>query len=102
MTSGKRRRRAGRLFDDQEILGVPYNNAIAYPAAQFVSGRVIGNLGSLLRAFGDANPWEQLMLLTTPLEGFGPNPETLLQTLFRRDDPDTLHQLTGLIAGWMA
>ncbi|MDE8653884.1 hypothetical protein [Novosphingobium album (ex Liu et al. 2023)] len=91
-----------RLFEDQEILGVPYNNAIAYPAAQFANGSVISNLGILLRAFGDANPWEQIMMLTTPLEGFGPHPETLLQTLSRRDDRDTLRQLTGLIAGWTA
>jgi len=42
------------------------------------------------------------MLLTTPLEGFGPRPETLLQTLSRRDDRDTLRQLTGLVAGWTA
>jgi hypothetical protein len=91
-----------KLFDDQEILGVPYKNATAYPAAQFVNGRVISNLDILLRAFGASDPWERLMLLTTPLEGFGPRPETLLQTLSRRDDRDTLRQLTGLVAGWTA
>lgn len=42
------------------------------------------------------------MLLTTPLEGFGVYPETILQTLSRRNDRDTLCQLISLVSSWMA
>jgi hypothetical protein len=58
-------------------------------------------LKAVLEAFDDMNP-EQLMMLTTPLEGFGAQPETILQTLARRPEPRVLKQLAGLAASWAA
>ena len=55
----------------RQILGVPYGSDIRYPAAQFVEGQTVGQLKRVLEAFGDTEPWEHLMLLTTPLEDFG-------------------------------
>ncbi|SFG37165.1 hypothetical protein SAMN05518801_12031 [Novosphingobium sp. CF614] len=86
----------------RQILGVPYGTEIRYPAAQFVDGEVLQGLKAVLEAFDDMNPWEQLMMLTTPLEGFGAQPETILQTLARRPEPKVLKQLAGLAAGWAA
>ena len=53
-------------------------------------------------AFDDMNPWEQLMMLTTPLDGFGSSPETIFQTLARRPEQRILKQLAGLVASWTA
>ncbi|OAN53450.1 hypothetical protein [Sphingobium sp. TCM1] len=86
----------------RQILGVPYGTEIRYPAAQFVDGEVPQGLKAVLEAFDDMNPWEQLMMLTTPLEGFGAQPETILQTLARRPEPRVLKQLAGLAASWAA
>ena len=90
------------LRDDREILGLPYETRIAYPVAQFADGKVVGNLDCLLRVFGDTDPWDQLMLLTTPLEGFGPYPETVLQLLASQGDRATLRQLIALVSNWSA
>jgi len=86
----------------RQILGVPYGSEIRYPAAQFAKGEVLHGLKAVLEAFGDMNPWEQLMLLTTPLDGFGSSPETIFQTLARRPEQRILKQLSGLAASWTA
>jgi hypothetical protein len=86
----------------RQILGVPYGTEIRYPAAQFVKGEVLHGLKAVLEAFDDMNPWEQLMLLTTPLDGFGSYPETIFQTLARRPEQRILMQLAGLAASWTA
>jgi len=86
----------------RQILGVPYGAEIRYPAAQFVNGETIPNLKRLLEAFGDTHPWEQLMLLTTPVDGFGTGEGTLLEILGRRPDQETLRQLVALVASWAA
>lgn len=86
----------------RQILGVPYGTEIRYPAAQFVKGEVLHGLKAVLEAFDDMNPWEQLMLLTTPLDGFGLHPETIFQTLARRPEQRILMQLAGLAASWTA
>ncbi len=86
----------------RQILGVPYGNEIRYPAAQFVAGATISNLKQLLEAFGDSDPWEQLMLLTTPVTGYTPEPETPLQILDRKPRAETLKQLVALVTGWAA
>lgn len=85
-----------------QILGVPYGSEIRYPAAQFADGAAVGQLKLLLEAFGDTHPWEQLMLLTTPVEGFGDEPETIFQLLARRQDAETMRQLVALASGWAA
>src|SRR3546814_20230143 len=69
----------------RQILGVPYGSEIRYPAAQFAKGGAVSHLKRVLEAFGDTDPWEQLMLLTTPVEGFGDGSEPLLQLL--KDKP---------------
>ena len=84
----------------RQILGVPYGSEIRYPAAQFVNGETLGHLKRVLEAFDDTNPWQQLMLLTTPLEGFEAEPRTLFELLARRPNEDTLRQLTALVSGW--
>ena len=84
----------------RQILGVPYGPEIRYPAAQFVNGETVGHLKRILQAFDDTNPWQQLMLLTTPLEGFEADPKTLLELLARRPNEDTLRQLMALVSGW--
>lgn len=86
----------------RQILGVPYGSEIRYPAAQFVNGETVGHLKRVLEAFGDLDPWEQLMLLTTPLEGFGSDEETLLQLLQQKPDQDRLKQVMGLVMSWAA
>lgn len=86
----------------RQILGVLYGNEIRYPAAQFVAGATVANLKQLLEAFGDTDPWEQLMLLTTQVSGYGPDQETPLQILARRPGAETLKQLVALVTGWAA
>lgn len=86
----------------RQILGVPYGTKIRYPAAQFIKGEVLHGLKAVLEVFDDMNPWEQLMMLTTPLDGFGSPPETVFQTLARRPEQRILKQLTGLAASWTA
>ena len=70
----------------REFLGVPYETEIRYPFVQFQEGGPLENLGSVLCAMGDIHPWEQLMLLTTPLEGYGEAPVTIFQMLASRPD----------------
>ncbi len=84
----------------RQILGVPYGNEIRYPTAQFVSGATVANLKQVLEAFGDSDPWEQLMLLTTPVTGYAQEPETPLQILGRKPRAQTLKQLVALVTGW--
>lgn len=84
----------------RQILGVPYGAEIRYPAAQFTNGEALPNLKRLLEAFADTHPWEQLMLLATPVDGFGAEQETPLAILARRPDQETLHQLVALVASW--
>lgn len=86
----------------RQILGVLYGNEIRYPAVQFVAGATVANLKPLLEAFGDSDPWEQLMLLTTPVSGYGSEPETPLQILARKPGAETLKQLVALVTGWAA
>lgn len=86
----------------RQILGVQYGNEIRYPAGQFVDGATAPNLKQLLEAFGDTDPWEQLMLLTTPVTGYGPKPETPLQILVRKPGALALKQLVALVTGWTA
>src|SRR3546814_12272420 len=54
----------------RQILGVPYGSENRYPAAQFAGGEALQHLKQVLESFGDTNPWEQLMLLTTTLAGY--------------------------------
>lgn len=84
----------------RQILGVPYGSEIRYPAAQFVNGETVGHLKRILEAFDDTDPWQQLMLLTSPLEGFEAEPRTLLQLLAQKPDTDVLRQLVALASGW--
>lgn len=84
----------------RQILGVPYGPEIRYPAAQFVDGETVGHLKRILEAFDDTDPWQQLMLLTSPLEGFEAEPRTLLQLLAQKPDTDVLRQLVALASGW--
>lgn len=84
----------------RQILGVPYGSEIRYPAAQFVNGGTVGHLKRILEAFDDTDSWQQLMLLTTPLEGFEAEPQTLFQLLARKPDADVLRQLLALASGW--
>ncbi|WP_336973001.1 hypothetical protein [Sphingobium aromaticiconvertens] len=90
------------LQGGRHILGVPYESGIRYPAVQFVDGKPLRNLDRMLQALGDMNPWEQLMLLTTPLEGYDEQPQTVLQLLAKQPDTDRLHQLTALLSSWAA
>ena len=97
--------RAGGMFDRAhvaEMLGVSYGTETRYPAAQFANGQVLHGIKAVLEAFDDMNAWEQLMMLTTPLEGFGSKPETVFETLARRPEPQVLKQLAGLAASWAA
>lgn len=86
----------------KQILGVPYGTEIRYPAAQFGDGEVLPSLKVVLEGFADMNPWEQLMMLTTPLEGFGSDPETVFQTLAKRPEQSVVKRLAGLAASWAA
>lgn len=86
----------------RQILGVPYGTEIRYPAAQFTDGVAVNHLKRILEAFGDTDPWEQLMLLTTPVEGFGDGGETLLQLLAGKPDQDELRQIVALASAWTA
>ena len=83
----------------RQILGVPYGSEIRYPAAQFVNGETVGHLKRILEALDDTDPWQQLMLLTLPLEGFEAEPRTLLQLLAQKPDADVLRQLVALASG---
>jgi hypothetical protein len=84
----------------RQILGVPYGTETRYPAAQFVDNEAVSGLKAVLEAFGDMNPWEQLMLLTTPVEGYDEPPETIFRLLAKRQDADVLRQLVALVSGW--
>ena len=86
----------------RQILGVPYGTEIRYPAAQFANGEAAPYLKRVLEAFGDTDPWEQLMLLTTPVEGFGDGSATLLQLLKGRPSQDALRQIVDLASAWAA
>ena len=84
----------------RQILGVPYGSEIRYPAAQFVNGETVGHLKRILEAFDNTDPWQQLMLLTSPLEGFEAEPRTLLQLLAQKPGADVLRQLVALASSW--
>lgn len=86
----------------RQLLGVPYGKEFRYPAAQFVGGGVVPGLKAVLEAFDDTHPWEQLMMLVTPLEGYAGGPGTLLEILSRPSCAGALPQLTGLVASWVA
>lgn len=86
----------------QELLGVSSETEIRYPVAQFQEGVPLENLSSVLHAMGDLNPWEQLMLLTTPLEGYGEAPVTMFQVLASRPDSEVLRQIVALVSSWAA
>jgi hypothetical protein len=80
----------------RQILSVPYEMETRYPAAQFADGETVNGLKPVLETLGDLNPWEQLMLLTTPVEGYSERPESVLQLLAKRPDSDVLRQLIAL------
>lgn len=84
----------------RQILGVPYGPEIRYPADQFDEGGSLPNLKRVLEAFADSDPWEQLMLLTTALDGFGTEPVTLFELLRRNPSQDELRQALALVSGW--
>jgi hypothetical protein len=86
----------------RQILGVPYGNEIRYPASQFVKGAAVSGLKRVLEAFGDMDPWEQLMLLTTPVEGYGEGSVTIFDVLARGPAPDELRQINALVSAWSA
>lgn len=86
----------------RQILGVTYGTELRYPAAQFVDGAIVKGLKKVLEALSDMNPWGQLQLLTTPLEGFAPKPKTIFELLGSDPDPKVLEQITALAAGWAA
>jgi hypothetical protein len=86
----------------RQILGVPYGAEIRYPAVQFANGEAVPYLKRVLEAFGDTDPWEQLMLLTTPVEGFSDGSATLLELLKGKPRPDALRQIVGLASAWAA
>lgn len=84
----------------RQILGVPYGSEIRYPVAQFADGEAVPYLKRALEAFGDTDPWEQLMLLTTPLEGFGDDNQTLLELLKGKPGQEELRQIIALASAW--
>ncbi|TAJ74220.1 MAG: hypothetical protein EPO45_17650 [Sphingobium sp.] len=86
----------------RQVLGVSYGSEIRYPAAQFANGEAVPHLKRILEAFGDTDPWEQLMLLTAPVEGFGEGNPTLLERLNSKPDQDELRQLVALASAWTA
>jgi hypothetical protein len=86
----------------RQILGVPYGAEIRYPAAQFTDGKAVSHLKRILEIFDDTDPWEQLMLLTTPVEGFGNDNEHLLQLLARKPGEEELRQIVALASAWTA
>lgn len=86
----------------RQILGVPYGNEIRYPASQFVKGAAVSGLKRVLEAFGDMDPWEQLMLLTTPVDGYGEGSVTIFDVLARGPGPDELRQIGALVSAWSA
>ena len=85
-----------------QILAVPYGGDLRFPAAQFHGDMVVPGLRTILSAFGDMNPWGQLPLLVSPIEGFGDTPASILDILARGSDGSTLERMTGLIRGWAA
>ena len=86
----------------RQVLGVSYGSEIRYPAVQFANGEAVPHLKRVLAAFGDTDPWEQLMLLTAPIEGFGEGNETLLERLSDKPNQDELRQLVALASAWTA
>ena len=86
----------------RQILGVSYGTEVRFPAAQFKDGEIVKGLKKVLEAFGDMNPWGQLQLLTTPLEGFGEKPTPVLDILSKNPSAETLRQITALAASWAA
>ena len=86
----------------RQILGVLYGSEIRYPAAQFADGQAVSHLKRILEALGDTDPWEQLMLLTTPVEGFGDGNQTLLDLLKGKPGQDQLRQFVALASAWTA
>src|SRR3546814_11125846 len=82
----------------RQILGVPYGSENRYPAAQFAGGEALPHLKQVLESFGDTNPWEQLMLLTTPLAGYGEERETPFEILMRRPGTKTVDR-QGVVWG---
>lgn len=87
-------------YRQRRILGVPYRGKIGFPAAQFIENEILSGLDAILPALGDTDPWEQLMLLTTPLEGYGCHPESAFQILARSPDSKMIRQLTALLSSW--
>lgn len=86
----------------RQVLGVPYGSEIRYPAVQFANGEAVSHLKRVLEALGDTDPWEQLMLLTTPVEGFGDGNQTLLELLKGKPGQDDLRQIIALTSAWTA
>jgi hypothetical protein len=86
----------------RQILGVPYGSEIRYPALQFANGEAVSHLKRVLEALGDTDPWEQLMLLTTPVEGIGDGNQTLLELLKGKPGQNDLRQIIALASAWTA
>lgn len=90
--AAKRRRR--------QILGVPFARETRYPYAQFEHGKPLPGLDKLLASFGDMKPWVQLQMLLTPLEGFAPEPTSMIELLRRGVTDQELGKLCGLALSW--
>lgn len=86
----------------RQILGVTYGTEVRYPAAQFVDGAIVKGLKKIIEALGDMNPWGQLQLLTTPLDGFGTGSRTIFEILGNDPDSAMLEQIRALAASWAA
>ncbi len=85
----------------RQIFGVLYEEKNRYPAAQFANGEPLAGLSQILEDFGDTPPWEQLMFLTTPLEGFGERNDTFFDLLGRRPSSERMRQLVSLASSWV-
>nr|WP_257541504.1 hypothetical protein [Sphingobium sp. CFD-1] len=88
-------------YRQRRLLGVTYHGRVGFPAAQFVDNEILSGLDTILSVLGDTDPWEQLMLLTTPLEGYGFHPESAFQILARSPDGKMMRQLAALLSSWV-
>lgn len=89
-------------YRQRRLLGVPYRRKMGFPAVQFIEVEILSGLDAILSALGDTDPWEQLMLLTTPLKGYGCHPEFAFQILAQSPDHNLMRQLTALLSSWAA
>lgn len=86
----------------RQIIGVPFGNEYRYPRDQFMNDRPLPGLKTILGAFDRMTPWDQLMMLVTPLDDFADEPRTIFQLLRGNPDKDVLADLRSLAASWAA